>query len=82
MLRDQYADIGMSAAISGFVRRSFFQKVLYGMGVADGGSTRLATQFLPNAEDDCVEPYAECKEAVDAIKAARSHTGKIEVVDK
>lgn len=79
LCRPNFPDIGMSAAISGLMQRGFFPKVVYDIGAADGGWTRLALQYWPDADYVCFEPLTERKEALEAMKISRSRAEQITV---
>lgn len=73
------ADLGMEAAICGLKNRGYSPRVVYDIGAADGGWTRLALKYWPEANYVCFEPLFERKEALSALCASRSRAGQIVV---
>lgn len=69
--------IGMAAALGGLAQRGYLPEVVYDVGASDGSWTRLALDYWPDATYICLEPLAERKKGLDALRASRPRTGQI-----
>ncbi|NLD80522.1 MAG: FkbM family methyltransferase [Smithella sp.] len=67
--------IGMDAALSGLKRRGYVPVVVYDIGAADGGWSRQAMKYWPNAGFVCFEPLVERKVALEQLK--KDFPGKV-----
>lgn len=68
---------GMEAALRGLAARGYRPQVVYDIGAADGGWTRMALRHWPASRFVCFEPLAERQAALVALAAERP--GQVEV---